>query len=656
MPLGARTDLADAAYVGVESYDDVVERAPPNDTVARAVSRAFDFVLVPVTIDDFSKISVAPGAYAASPSMHSDGCLDSATWSARVVMRLSRATQRDVVMDGEEAGARRELAWAAHVGANAVTFSLDARHRAANVRYANIVSGSLGMLTHTKVWARVRVDDEMLEDEDGMRTSASSCETSYAEWAAFMSACEHDANVYALLEVGGGDVVHGTWRRWIGERVGAVVLRVDAFRTNARGFPVLPKETQAFIREMFTRNVQVILSDIDSSSRDFERLRCIAPRDVEGDASRVADADAHPMRLYWEYLVYLFRGIDALTEQALIEIPYRDYLQAPLQPLMDNLESVTYETFEKDASKYNQYEEAVRLALLDGVREGDDAVVMVVGAGRGPLVRASLRAANAARRNIIVYAIEKNPNAVVTLQHLAQSDEWRGKVFVCPGDMRSSNLGDVKADIIVSELLGSFGDNELSPECLDGAMWMLKEGGVSIPAEYESFVAPVTAAKLYTGAKAYKDREHMETPYVVQFHRVHRIAEPKSVWTFSHPNKQMPSNERYVTVDFETTHSATIHGFAGYFDALLYSGKSGTVRCSIHPHNHTLGPTGEPMFSWFPMYFPIREPALARAGERIALHLWRRVDAHKMWYEWLLESPTHGPIHNVNGRSYWIGL
>ncbi len=26
-----------------------------------------------------------------------------------------------------------------------------------------------------------------------------------------------------------------------------------------------------------------------------------------------------------------------------------------------------------------------------------------------------------------------------------------------------------KADILVSELLGSFGDNELSPECLDGA-------------------------------------------------------------------------------------------------------------------------------------------------------------------------------------------
>ena len=31
-----------------------------------------------------------------------------------------------------------------------------------------------------------------------------------------------------------------------------------------------------------------------------------------------------------------------------------------------------------------------------------------------------------------------------------------------------------KADILVTELLGSFGDNELSPECLDGASRFLK--------------------------------------------------------------------------------------------------------------------------------------------------------------------------------------
>ena len=39
---------------------------------------------------------------------------------------------------------------------------------------------------------------------------------------------------------------------------------------------------------------------------------------------------------------------------------------------------------------------------------------MVVGAGRGPLVRATLSAASNAQRLVKVYAIEKNPGAVVT--------------------------------------------------------------------------------------------------------------------------------------------------------------------------------------------------------------------------------------------------
>lgn len=45
------------------------------------------------------------------------------------------------------------------------------------------------------------------------------------------------------------------------------------------------------------------------------------------------------------------------------------------------------------------------------------------------------------------------------------------------GDMRFIEVPE-KADILVSELLGSFGDNELSPECLDGAMRFLKGRGV----------------------------------------------------------------------------------------------------------------------------------------------------------------------------------
>lgn len=43
---------------------------------------------------------------------------------------------------------------------------------------------------------------------------------------------------------------------------------------------------------------------------------------------------------------------------------YEDYLQCPLQPLMDNLESHTYEVFEKDPIKYSLYETAIYEAIL----------------------------------------------------------------------------------------------------------------------------------------------------------------------------------------------------------------------------------------------------------------------------------------------------
>jgi protein arginine N-methyltransferase 5 len=59
--------------------------------------------------------------------------------------------------------------------------------------------------------------------------------------------------------------------------------------------------------------------------------------------------------------------------------------------------------------------------------------------------------------------------------------EWHDTVEIFFGDMRSVDVPE-QADIMVSELLGSFADNELSPECLDGAMRFLKRelGGRAI--------------------------------------------------------------------------------------------------------------------------------------------------------------------------------
>jgi type II protein arginine methyltransferase len=77
-----------------------------------------------------------------------------------------------------------------------------------------------------------------------------------------------------------------------------------------------------------------------------------------------------------------------------------------------------------------------------------------------------------------------------------------------------------KADIIISELLGSFGDNELSPECLDGAQHLLKENGVSIPQEYNSYINVINSSTFYTSVKDLGgDLKQFETPYVVKVHK-----------------------------------------------------------------------------------------------------------------------------------------
>ena len=111
-------------------------------------------------------------------------------------------------------------------------------------------------------------------------------------------------------------------------------------------------------------------------------------------------------------------------------------LQAPLQPLQDNLESHIYETFERDTQKYEAYREAVEAALIDRVPTAEaqtrTTVLMVVGAGRGPLVKASLKAAENCGRQIRVFAVEKNPNAVITLQNLLDSEGYSNYLLFPP--------------------------------------------------------------------------------------------------------------------------------------------------------------------------------------------------------------------------------
>eukprot|EP00096_Caligus_rogercresseyi_P011740 TRINITY_DN4721_c0_g1_i1.p1 TRINITY_DN4721_c0_g1~~TRINITY_DN4721_c0_g1_i1.p1 ORF type:complete len:624 (+),score=187.06 TRINITY_DN4721_c0_g1_i1:30-1874(+) len=589
-----------------------------------ACAHGFDFLLGPLvhpryrqdeSIFEDEKTIIRKG-----PFTRSDLILSSVDWGSLFVGVLSR----DVNLESSlprvrriaEERISRELRYAAHLGLSAILLPL---RKPENTNLARILSSFLLKTSTMQVWMKVPFYDE----------------STWSWWNSFRGTCNHDRRVYLALELSAtndAEVSPHILNRWLGEPVKALIVNTSLFLTNKKGFPVLPRCIQKLMRHFFALDVQCVLEGRDRG-REY--------------------------RLYQQYLDHLWQQFHAAgSGDPLRQFAkgYEDHLQTPLQPLSDNLESATYEVFEKDPVKYTEYQRATYKAIVDKIPEDKiDSmvlVVMVLGAGRGPLVRAALKAADMAGRKIRVFAVEKNPNAVVTL--LAQKEEdWGERVKVISSDMRDWKPEEEdKADIVISELLGSFGDNELSPECLYSAQRVLKSDAISIPTSYTSFISPIQSSKIYNEVRFSIDKDknmnsHFETPYVVHFQNRCELAAPQPLFTFSHPLHAPIDNNRYDVKSFNISHDSELHGFGGYFECVLYK----DVNISILPSTHSKG-----MFSWFPIFFPLRSPVKLRKGDDVELHFWRINNGKNVWYEWCLSKPTPGPVHNPLGRSYTIGL
>uniref|UniRef100_A0A8C5AGE9 Protein arginine N-methyltransferase 5 n=1 Tax=Gadus morhua TaxID=8049 RepID=A0A8C5AGE9_GADMO len=603
------------------------------DTLAAVAKLGFDFLCMPLYHPRFRReYELAPAKDRLGAQTRSDLLLCGRDWNTLIVGKLSPWIDADSEITTErrnsEAALVQELNFAAYLGLPAFMIPLKGAHSA---NLARVLVNHIQTGHHTSnFWIRVPLlapedmRDELVENEQDTLSNVSSrvlgsCSPSGADFD-FLS--------LTAIEVGADMPSEAVIDKWLGEPIKAAILPTSIFLTNKKGFPVLSKAHQRIIFNLFKLEAQFIFTGTSRhSEKDF--------------------------RSYLQYLEYLSQNRPTPNAYELFAKGYEDYLQSPLQPLMDNLESQTYEVFEKDPIKYSQYQQAVYKCLLDRVPEEQKdtnvQVLMVLGAGRGPLVNAALRAARQAHRKLKIYAVEKNPNAIVTLENW-RFEEWGDQVTVVSCDMRDWAAPE-KADIIVSELLGSFGDNELSPECLDGAQHFLKEDGVSIPSSYTSFLAPLSSSKLYNEVRGCRERDkdpesHFETPYVVRLHNFHQLAEPKACFTFTHPTTDM-NNNRYQCLKFSVGCNSVLHGFAGYFETTLYK----DVTLSIKPATHSPG-----MFSWFPILFPLKQPIPLSHNDDVTVRFWRCNNGKKVWYEWAVTEPACSAIHNPAGRSYTIGL
>lgn len=61
-------------------------------------------------------------------------------------------------------------------------------------------------------------------------------------------------------------------------------------------------------------------------------------------------------------------------------------------------------------------------------------------------------------------------------------------------------------------------------------------------------------------------------------------------------------NARSAKLTFHIPHAGVLHGFAGYFEAMLY----GDIGLSIHPLRKDQ--ISKDMLSWFPLFFPLKVP------------------------------------------------
>ncbi|KAG8527730.1 uncharacterized protein KY384_007884 [Bacidia gigantensis] len=535
---------------------------------------------------------------------------------------------------------------------------------------------------------------------------------SWDAWDTIRSICKYNARLLVDLVIPRKLPPSDVCLRWMSEPLRILSIDASTFYPNPSGYPSLTANHRMLINQyMGLRHAPcILLTGIDpissetltttSSSGQVTPGVFPTPSEAQANEARRRSTKLAPQRYdplaHIRYLRWLQSEQPKKTYLEVQGEGYQDYLQAPLQPLTDNLESMTYEVFEKDPVKYDLYEQAISNALNDWRSQN-----------KPPTVKANpwswlFQATNVP---IELWALEKNPNACVMLQRqnavfwnnqvrLVSSDmrQWKGperldegaSTLVNGAPQSSRDSQPYRINIVISELLGSFGDNELSPECLDGIVHLLDStNGISIPASYSTYLTPIAAPRLHAdiAARAITDPSASTTPYVVLLQSFDYLSrqqqsisgpfdsstspttdarQPSSgsrassfmssppptiyeAWSFSHAHNSTNTsssnmhNNRHSSLTFPLTNRGICHGLAGYFESVLYPASANKPAVELSTNPLTMEQKSSNMMSWFPIFFPLKTPLYAPDGGELIVSMWRKTDGRGVWYEWVIE-------------------
>lgn len=429
----------------------------------------------------------------ASPSFRLDEVhLTTSEAAPGVVLLLSPWLELDAVDEGlrldAELALMQEVTYAAHLGASAVVLpapSSDPERKRFLPFYARTVatcfeaclSGSsappagpaMSLLVSLPITSPHELTRRLAKEPAGPPGKSPAVmrrlddDWAWETWCTIQDVCRRNPRVQVLLDLRAPlPVQRRVLGRWASEPVAALSIPASSFMSNAKGFPVLSKAAQALLRMLLAQKPSILLSETHTPPPEHTR----------------GGSDA-----YLTYIKHFVRTVCAAQAQEPEQqacCRHAETLRAQLQPMLDNPSSAGYAVQEQDTVKYKLYEDAVAAALADLAAAGrarHGVRIWICGAGRGALVSRCLAAAWRSGTQVHVTAVERNPHTMAVLQD-RQASEWGAqRVAVLAGDIREllpPTKDESKADIFVADVLGSFGDNKLGPECLDGAKRFLK--------------------------------------------------------------------------------------------------------------------------------------------------------------------------------------
>lgn len=328
-----------------------------------------DYFVAPLFHPRFRRDSHGISDARLGATTRSDRELESRVWITNIVGKISEW----IDLDSPDASARKsslkafqqEASWASHLSLQAIllpTPRIDSTH------YAHAIMRAF--TGYQQYYIRIpMVPAPSMHFQCPHSNNAGLCKDGWLVWDSLRQHFGDYHRHFVALELSAdcedipNDEVGDQWvRRWCAEPVKLLLLPTSLFVNNHAGYPVLSKRIQAILAVLLPHCHQIVLT---------------------GQSHREGGSYLH----YVQYLHHLTAQRQTQMSAAERHVQgYEDTLQAPLQPLMDNLEAQTYETFERDPMKYIRYEEAMVAAirhLSSGWNEGggtrDDCTEMADG-------------------------------------------------------------------------------------------------------------------------------------------------------------------------------------------------------------------------------------------------------------------------------------